>query len=132
MTFQWNVTSEIIYICALMLVKQSILLLYRRVFNQAKGTFAWVIDGSLIFTFGFSMACIFAIIFACSPVNKLWDYRVTGGHCLNAKALAISHAALNIFTDLLILVIPIPIVWRLQLNVRTKIQVLSILGLGAL
>jgi hypothetical protein len=40
--------------------------------------------------------------------------------------------AINIATDLIFALIPIPIVWKLQVNLRTKIGLGAILGLGLL
>ncbi|KAI9807205.1 MAG: hypothetical protein M1825_005923 [Sarcosagium campestre] len=127
---KWNIISEIIYILALMLIKSSILLLYRRMF-EAKGKVRWAVDATLGFTIAFSVACIFAIIFACNPIKKLWDSSITYGTCINPEPLAIAHAALNIFTDLLILVIPIPVVWTLQLGLRFRLQIILMFATGA-
>ena len=44
----------------------------------------------------------------------------------------IAPVAINIATDLIFALIPIPIVWKLQVNLRTKIGLGSILGLGLL
>jgi hypothetical protein len=40
--------------------------------------------------------------------------------------------AINIATDLIFALIPIPIVWKLQVNLRTRIGLGAILGLGLL
>lgn len=47
------------------------------------------------------------------------------------QALAFTHAALNIVTDFIFaVVIPIPILWGLQMNRRTKAAVMIMLSLG--
>lgn len=40
------------------------------------------------------------------------------------------RVAINIATDLLFAILPIPMVWKLQVNIRTKIGLVSILSLG--
>lgn len=40
------------------------------------------------------------------------------------------HKAINIATDLLFAILPIPMIWKLQLNTRTKIGLASVLSLG--
>lgn len=39
-------------------------------------------------------------------------------------------SAVNIATDLLFAILPIPMVWGLQMNVRKKIGLISVLSLG--
>ena len=57
-------------------------------------------------------------------VRKCWPERTLQG-------LAFTHAALNIFTDFVFaIVIPVPMLWSLQLNQRTKAAVMVILSLG--
>ncbi|KAF2274319.1 uncharacterized protein EI97DRAFT_125978 [Westerdykella ornata] len=40
------------------------------------------------------------------------------------------HPAFNIVTDVLFATIPVPLIWRLQLNLRTKFTLIGILSLG--
>lgn len=41
-------------------------------------------------------------------------------------------AVVNILTDVLFATMPIPLVWQLQLNTRTKLSLITILSLGYL
>lgn len=54
----------------------------------------------------------------------------THGTCLNITALLISTAVLNIFTDIGILILPMPIVWRLQIQRSQKFAVSGVFLLG--
>lgn len=38
----------------------------------------------------------------------------------------------NLFSDLLLALLPVPMVWKLQTNIRTRISLCIILGLGLL
>ena len=62
-----------------------------------------------------------------------WDLSVQGS-CwspLTLQALAYTSIALNIFTDLMFaIVIPLPMLWSLNLNRRTKAALLFVLSLG--
>jgi hypothetical protein len=42
------------------------------------------------------------------------------------------NSAINIFTDFVFATLPIPVIWPLQINMRTKITLLCILSLGYL
>jgi hypothetical protein len=81
---------------------------------------------------GYSISTIFALIFPCRPVNKSWDVTVTGGSCINRGAVYIVQAVTNIVTDLILLILPIPIVWRLQMPVVQKLGLLLIFVVGSL
>jgi hypothetical protein len=67
----------------------------------------------------------------CDPTEKLFDVFVPGTCNINA-VLFIAQAALQIFTDLLILIPPIPMVWRLNLSKSRKVQFVGILCIGLL
>jgi hypothetical protein len=46
------------------------------------------------------------------------------------KNIGVFNSSINIFTDLLFALIPIPMVWRLQVNLQTRIGLAVILSLG--
>lgn len=50
------------------------------------------------------------------------------GVCGNAN----SRAAVNILTDIFFAIIPIPMLWNVQINPRTKASLICIMGLGVL
>jgi hypothetical protein len=55
---------------------------------------------------------------------------ITGGQCFNIELYLLTTAGLSIFTDLLILMIPVYMVYDLKLTKRKKIVVLLILCMG--
>ena len=77
------------------------------------------------------IAVLFVDIFQCNPIAFNWDMTIKDGKCINQGAFYVSTAALNLFTDLMVLSIPILITWRLQMPLRRKIAVCVILCLGA-
>lgn len=70
-------------------------------------------------------------VFHCKPVNMLWDPAVKGT-CINYDDVLITMASLNIGTDVVILCLPLPQLWKLQLPARTKRQLAGIFLLGGL
>ena len=66
----------------------------------------------------------------CIPVQYFWG--VGEGHCMNRLAFWFSNAALNIFTDILIFAIPVPLIRSLQLPSRQKMALLFVFAFGAL
>jgi hypothetical protein len=52
-----------------------------------------------------------AAIFTCTPIRKLWDPTVVGGHCIDIPKFFIGVAVHNIFTDIALLAMPPPYIW---------------------
>jgi hypothetical protein len=71
-------------------------------------------------------------IFQCAPIHSLWSDLPLGetASCLNFKAAIIAFGTINIFSDIVILALPIPVVLGLQLDKRTKISVCSLFLVG--
>ncbi|RYN28419.1 hypothetical protein AA0112_g7563 [Alternaria arborescens] len=80
------------------------------------------------------------LIWQCIPVAATWDLRLrpppigTGtAVCFDRPtftAIGMMNTAVTISTDFLLALLPIPLVWQLQLNGRTKITLVCILALG--
>jgi hypothetical protein len=49
----------------------------------------------------------FALLFACNPVNSSWNVDVKG-KCINTTALFIATCVVNITTDVILFLLPIP------------------------
>ncbi|CAI6334434.1 unnamed protein product [Periconia digitata] len=84
-----------------------------------------------------TLACAGTLIFQCLPVQAAWDFSLrppTGtAKCYNQiifRNLGLMNSAFNIVTDVLFATLPVPLIWKLQLNTRTKISLIGILSLG--
>ncbi|KAG9194707.1 hypothetical protein G6011_04742 [Alternaria panax] len=93
--------------------------------------------GMLVFIVAFTIGSTFAIIFQCIPVQAGWDYSLrppTGtAKCYDAeifKNVGVFNSSINIATDLLFALIPIPMLYRLQVTIQTRIGLAVILSLG--
>ncbi|KAL8798701.1 MAG: hypothetical protein Q9182_006452 [Xanthomendoza sp. 2 TL-2023] len=74
---------------------------------------------------------LLASLLLCQPISYNWDASVNG-HCGNVAVNCLAGAAVNTFTDILILILPMPIIWRLHVPLRNKIILSLIFGLGSL
>lgn len=54
------------------------------------------------------------------------------GHCIGSHQLGVASGTLNVVSDFLILTLPLPIIWRLQMSTRKKVGVIAIFALGGL
>ncbi|KAH6631346.1 hypothetical protein F5144DRAFT_531946 [Chaetomium tenue] len=121
------VVAEILYIFNLVWTKIAILLMYYRIFHFPYfKKMAYGIGG---FVVAWCITCTFLFIFICVPVEKLW-YPDLPGHCIDQVGTWIANAASTILTDVAILFLPIPQVWKLQLRRPEKIGVTIAFCLG--
>lgn len=129
MMAKWLLVAEILYAWNLCWTKISLLLMYYRIFhfpffkNMAYGLGAFIIIWGITITFLF--------IFICVPVAKLW-YSDLPGHCIGQVGTWIANATSTIVTDLAILIMPIPQIWKLQLRKAEKLALTVAFGLGFL
>ena len=79
-------------------------------------------------------ASLLGTLLQCSPLNYGWDqlYGQMTGKCVNLKAEAISTAALSTVADVALLILPIPILWGLQMPYKQKLSLCGIFLLGGL
>ena len=76
-------------------------------------------------------ATMIIIIFECHPVKETWN-PITEGHCVNRTLILIVSAAVNVFSDFLILLLPVWAIWHLQMALKRKIGVIAIFATGIL
>jgi hypothetical protein len=74
-------------------------------------------------------------IFQCQPVAAQWDTTIPGGHCVSAESFveaAYAFSTLAVLSDWLYALMPIPMIWKIQMTIQAKIMVIGILSLGVL
>lgn len=118
------------YLVSLLGYKVAILLLYLRLFQVDKEFkyATWVV---LFFVVGYLAANIWSHLFGCSPISKFW-HPTSPGHCLDLVKAATGYASLNVASDFIIFVLPLPVIWQLQLSPKEKIGVSLIFTMGAM
>ncbi|KAL9053344.1 MAG: hypothetical protein Q9206_003972 [Seirophora lacunosa] len=122
---------QITYVLVILLTKVSILLLYLRLFSPTPAL-RTTIHINLWANAVFYVACIFAVLFICNPRAALWKPDVGLVHCHDQRTVRIASAAVNGISDVAILVIPISVVWRLQMQRKKKLRAIAVLASGLL
>ena len=127
---QTIISTEVLYCMATAAFKFSALLLFHRIFGLVRRftILLWVIAFVIAAN---NIAEIFLSIFQCTPVHKAWDQRVAGS-CVNILLAACIPGAINVFTDLAIVLLPISVVWSLQMGRSRKIQLVGVFLLSSL
>ncbi|KAJ0166102.1 hypothetical protein CTA2_8648 [Colletotrichum tanaceti] len=105
------------------------LMLQRIFFVRTFKIAAWITTGLCVCWMFFT---ILIGIFICQPVAMNWDPTTPGGTCGNQNAAFAAVGFFDLVTDLIILVLPIPMVYKLQLRWPHKVALYVIFGAGAL
>jgi hypothetical protein len=127
---QIGLASAIIYCLCILFIKLSILLLYLRISPERK--FRIAVQLVIAIVVGYNLASAFANLFSCNPISKTWDVSITEGSCINRPLFYFANAGANIGTDVIMIVLPIPMLWNLQLPMRQKLALIGIFMAGSL
>jgi hypothetical protein len=65
----------------------------------------------------------------CVPLSQLWN-PVPGGWCRDPTIGDNATIAVNLMLDVAILVLPLPVLWRLQMSVRNRITITAMFSIG--
>lgn len=87
----------------------------------------------------FAISGVLALVFQCNPIRAFWDKTRTiepvpdSGACFSAEktfAINMYQGVLLFLFDILLLILPIPTVWKLDMPTRHRVLVLLLFGLG--
>jgi hypothetical protein len=131
---QWWWAGEPVYILCNMMLKFSIgAFLLRIAILRVYRFIIWSVIGvsAIVCTY-----CFFFIIFQCWPVAYFWG-QFTGmeGSCINPNIITTStyiYSAMSCWSDWTYCILPVFMVWNLQMNRRSKLSIGLILGVGSM
>ena len=117
----------------MMFIKLSIAIFLMRLAVQQR--YIWILRVSAVIVAIWSTAIFFYTVFQCTPVEAQWDYTIPDKHCVSSESFvsaAYSVSVMSILTDWLYALLPIPMIWSVQMSIQKKITVAFLLGLGVL
>lgn len=111
------------------LTKLSLIFLYKRLFPTKY--YQIILAVTLFFVIATGMWMVFSAILFCIPVRSFWD---TSLHrtCLPEGVVWCLNAGFQISTDLLLVILPMPVLAKLQIPKRQKVALILIFALGFL
>ena len=114
------------------LIKLSVLLLYRRIFVGK--IFERFSLGMCVLIGLWTLAFFFATAFQCKTDPAAWwtSPKTIALYCDKTQDIELGFAVSDVATDLVVLAIPVPLVWKLQMSVSRKITITCIFLLGLL
>lgn len=121
-------------------IKLSILWLYHHIFaarSSGSGFNKPVILAAAVICITWFLITTMILIFQCTPISAYWDtldgwLLVDGASCMSSPRLLLGYELTNFFLDVFVLCIPLPIIWKLNLQQSKKIALVVIFLLGAL
>ena len=120
----------IIYTSAATLPKISVLFLYLRLFvDRISRICCFVLIGVLSL---FTIVNIITTGVQCNPQAAAWTPALTAAHCADIQAHFVYTGLVNIATDLAMLVLPIPVIRRLQVPMNVKVGIAGTFLVGSL
>ncbi|THX21255.1 hypothetical protein D6D17_00158 [Aureobasidium pullulans] len=108
--------------------KLSLLISYLRVsdFNRVYATIVWIVIVSVVIS---QILFTILVLAGCRPIAKQWDPSLPG-KCINALPVYFALGGTSLGWNLLIIILPFPILRRLQLERRRKVALLVVFSLG--
>ncbi|KAK8041418.1 hypothetical protein PG994_014425 [Apiospora phragmitis] len=110
-------------------VKVGILLFYWRVFTLP------YFRRSVLAVFALSTAILlvnfFTFTFQCWPIARFWDEAIAVGGCIAQTEFYLASAIVNVVGDVVVLVLPLPVVWSLHTSQSKKWSLSFLFMLGA-
>ncbi|KXG46038.1 uncharacterized protein PGRI_048940 [Penicillium griseofulvum] len=126
----WLWLSVPFYNLAMILAKISALTLFTRVFHPRSFLLVTRILIGFLVVVGL-WTTISGFIY-CIPISHFWNpsAEVRKGHCLPDGPVWFTNAGIQTFTDLVIVALPLPLLWKLQLPKKQKWGMLVVFSLG--
>ncbi|KAF9737394.1 hypothetical protein PMIN06_001201 [Paraphaeosphaeria minitans] len=122
--------ANLLYTMSVMFMKLSIVALYWRLFGLTrKGRIPILLIGGVIIAWGVTIFLI--VIFNCDPIAGSWDLSLAAtAKCVDKKSFYVGGSVPNVITDIVLVIMPLPYVWRLHASVAQRIVLGCIFALG--
>ncbi|KAJ5107992.1 hypothetical protein N7456_004667 [Penicillium angulare] len=123
--------ATILYCPMALFVKIALLSILTRIFAPYRGKvwFIYIFLGCLC---TYYTVALIVKIRMCSPIPQYWLGNVPGATCLDQTAALIADSVISVVSDIIILVLPLPLTWSLQMSRNRKLRVIGLLSAGGL
>ncbi|PGG98228.1 hypothetical protein AJ79_08937 [Helicocarpus griseus UAMH5409] len=124
--------TRVLYTLSMGLVKMSLLWFYLRL--DPRKYMRWAVFVVMFFNVGLTLVSFIGALAACSPPSLFWTNPSSSG-CMPMGQQQLFYEVngiLNIVTDILTYLLPVPMLYGLHLSWRKKGAILGIFGLGIL
>ncbi|KAI0392628.1 hypothetical protein F5Y17DRAFT_435669 [Xylariaceae sp. FL0594] len=128
----WVYIAGLLYNVGIASVKVAILMEWMRIFTpRDHNAFWWLCMAVISLNVAYYIAATIVEGMQCTPRALIWDPTVQGT-CLNTRTVELTSSSVNVVSDLIILLTPQFVIWRLQLSRARKAGVAAIFSVGLL
>lgn len=120
--------ENFIYNTGLTLVKMSVVLFYMRFFGTVR-VYRYLLWISGFLVVGWFIAITSVAVFMCAPIRKQWQPTVPG-HCIDPHACFLGATITNVIIDFILLVLPAPMLWRVNVKASRKAGLVGVFATG--
>ncbi|KAK8050368.1 hypothetical protein PG994_012098 [Apiospora phragmitis] len=127
--------GEVLYVPTATLIRMSIALFLLRI--AVKPWHVWTTRINIVVILVLNLVYFFLMVLQCTPPSFFWEgpARVPGAHgsCIDEAVVPIStivHSNLSAVSDWILALLPVAMLWNVQINLRTKISVAVLLSAG--
>lgn len=110
--------------------KASILLLYSQLF-KAEHYVLIAARATIMINVAWAAGTILAVCLVCQPFSMSWE-TVSGGHCGDQILPLVISGTINLATNVVVIVLPLPALYKLRLGVYKKLVLVAVFSLGFL
>ncbi|KAF2008746.1 hypothetical protein BU24DRAFT_321242, partial [Aaosphaeria arxii CBS 175.79] len=110
-------------------VKLSILHFYTVIFPSRK--FRIICIAAMVISGLYFTSVLLETFLLCTPVQYNWDKTISGTCSPHSQIAYIIAGATNLVIDVFIVLLPMPILWKLQISWTKKLLVMAMFSLGA-
>ncbi|TGJ85454.1 hypothetical protein E0Z10_g3332 [Xylaria hypoxylon] len=96
-------------------------------------THHYIIYTISLFTIASGAVFFFVALFQCAPIPFFWDKDIVGGKCIDVgiiAALTYLYSSFSVVCDFTFAILPLFLIYDLQIDMRTKIALIPILSIG--
>ncbi|KAI9157932.1 Satratoxin biosynthesis SC16 cluster protein [Paramyrothecium foliicola] len=121
---------QILWAFSLSACKVSVLLLCMKIF--ALPTMIWAARITIIIIAAWATTTVLLSLLICRPLAFNWNQAIPGGKCGNQVLSFTVTGIINLITDFIVLALPLPFLYNLQLPRYKKIVLLAVFSIGFL
>ncbi|TLD07935.1 hypothetical protein PspLS_12180 [Pyricularia sp. CBS 133598] len=127
----YNFASQPLCLIALGFARISVSLFLIRLASSKK--YKWILWFLIGLTVVLTVVGVFQTLLQCRPMAFVWDKSIPGGECVSTEYLVYSSyvsSSLSCTSDFMLASLPIFMLRNVQMNLRVKLAVITILSLG--
>ncbi|KAL0255118.1 hypothetical protein SLS55_009647 [Diplodia seriata] len=125
-------SAKLIFVYASTFTRQSLLCFYYRlVADSGIRWFGWALHLTVFLNVAAAITFTCLGIWQCNPISAYWTLSLpAGAYCIDEGKTVLGIGIVNCFIDVIVAMLPIPLVRKLQMPVQQRIGVMVLLSLG--